>query len=98
MEAEKTGGVVGMLLQAALLVAGIALIVFARYWNRGPAVVASGVFFINLFWITMVLSHDVKLWSVLRNTKAGNVALLAIVLVNLLAIALLALFGDFFKR
>jgi hypothetical protein len=78
------------LLQCAVLLLGIALLIVNRYWNRGPAVDASGLFFINIFWITMVLGHDLPIWSALRNSVAGGLIMLSILAINLIAIALLA--------
>lgn len=82
-----------LMLQFAILIVGIGLLVVNRYWNRGPAVDASGIFFINLFWITMVLTYDLPVWSALRNTLIGGLILIGIVIVNLIIIAGLALFA-----
>ena len=87
-----------LILQFLCLAAGIALIISNRYWNRGPAVIASGIFFINIFWITMVLSYDLKIWSLLRNTVAGGIFMIGILILNLIAVAVLAVSGDFFRR
>lgn len=98
MGTVKSGSFTSIILQVLLLIAGIALILSNNYWNRGPAVTASGIFFINLFWITIVLSHDLKVWSLLRNTKTGGLILLGILILNLLSVFILAIAGDFFRR
>ncbi|EHQ07056.1 MAG: hypothetical protein F9K24_05085 [Leptonema illini] len=87
-----TGNLTSYLLQFAVLLLGIALLIVNRYWNKGPAVDASGIFFINIFWITMVLGHDLPIWSALRNTVAGGLILLSILAINLIAVAVLAFF------
>jgi hypothetical protein len=51
-----TANLTSCLLQFAVLLPGIALFIMNRYWNKGPAIDASEIFFINLFWITMVLT------------------------------------------
>lgn len=93
MSTHEPGSPVALILQFAILVLGIGLLVVNRYWNRGPAVDASGVFFINLFWITMVLTYDLSMWSALRNTLIGGLILIGIVVINLIVIAALALFA-----
>lgn len=86
-----------LILQLLVLVTGIGILFFNHYWNRGPAVTASGIFFINIFWITMVLSYDLKIWSWLRNTKAGGLILLGIILVNLVLVVVLAALKNLFS-
>lgn len=98
MTSNESGSYTPLILQFLCLVTGIALIVSNRYWNRGPAVIASGIFFINIFWITMVLAHDFKIWSILRNTVAGGILMIGIIVLNLIAVAVLAVTGDFFRR
>lgn len=93
MSTHEPGSPVALMLQFAILIVGIGLLVVNRYWNRGPAVDASGIFFINLFWITMVLTYDLPIWSALRNTLIGALILIGIVIVNLIVIAGLALFA-----
>ncbi len=93
----QPGGPGALLLQAGILFLGIGLLVANRFWPRGPAVTASGIFFINLFWITVILAYDLPLWSWLRNSAAGGIILLSIVALNLLAVVLLALFSRFFN-
>ena len=80
------------LLQILVLLTGIALILTAVYLNKGPAVLASGVFFVNIFWVTMVLSHDIKIWSFLRYTVAGGVFMISVIVLNLIAVFYLAVF------
>ena len=80
-----------LLLQLLVLAVGIGILFLNRWIYRGPAVTAAGIFFINLFWVTMVLGHDLKIWSWLRNTKAGGIILLGIIVVNLIVVAVLAL-------
>jgi len=86
-----------LIIQFLVLATGIVLIFSHRYWNRGPAVIASGVFFINLFWITMVLSYDLKIWALLRNTVTGGILMLSIIIINLIVVLVLAVFGNIFK-
>lgn len=78
-------------LQLLVLVVGIGIILLNRWMYKGPAVTAAGIFFINLFWVTMVLGHDLRIWSWLRNTKSGGIILLGIIIVNLLVVLVLAL-------
>jgi hypothetical protein len=87
-----TANLTSCLLQFAVLLPGIALFIMNRYWNKGPAIDVSGIFFINIFWITMVLEHDLPIWSALRNTVAGALIMLSILVINLIAIAVLAIF------
>ncbi len=82
-----------LIMQAVLLIAGGALILSSRYWGKPSAVLASGIFFINLFWVTMVLGHDIKLWSFMRNSLVGNIFMILVILINLIAVAVLAVFG-----
>jgi len=98
MSSSDSGNSSQLIIQFLLLGAGIALILSNRYWNKGPAVIASGIFFINLFWITLVLSYDLKIWSLVRNTAAGGLIMIGIVVVNLLVVIVLAVFGDYFIK
>lgn len=97
MESGNTAGLKALILQLLLLAAGIGIILLNNYRYRGPAVTATGVFFINLFWVTMVLGHDLKIWSWLRNTKAGGLILLGIVVANFFVVVALAVRDNFFK-
>ena len=98
MSTSEPGTFTALIVQFLILAAGIALILSSRYWDKGPAVIASGIFFINLFWITMVLTYDLKIWSLLRNSAAGGLLMIGIVVVNLLVVIILAVFGDFFLK
>jgi amino acid permease len=98
MPSSESGGFSQIVIQFLLLVVGIALILSNQYWNKGPAVIASGIFFINLFWLTMVLSYDLKIWSLLRNTAAGGLFMIGIIVINLLAVIILALFSNYFFK
>ncbi|HOF00576.1 MAG TPA: hypothetical protein PK385_04955 [Spirochaetota bacterium] len=82
-----------LLMQAVLLIVGAALILTRRYWGKPSAVVAAGIFFINLFCVTMVLGHDIKIWSFIRNSLIGNIFMISVILINLIAVVVLALFG-----
>lgn len=77
-------------MQLLLLVVGAALVLSRNYWGKPLPVLLSGVFFINLCWITLVLGHDLKIWAWLRNNIAGNLALIGIIVVNLIAVAVTA--------
>ncbi|MBP7586117.1 MAG: hypothetical protein KBA61_18895 [Spirochaetes bacterium] len=83
-------GIVPYVMQFIVLAVGIALIATSARWNDRTLVIASGIFFINIFWVTMVLGHDFRIWSFLRNTGAGNVFLIGLILANLLYIAVKA--------
>jgi len=61
-------GITPYILQMAVLGVGIALIATGRSWNDRILATASGIFFINIFWVTMVLGNDFKAWSFIRNT------------------------------
>lgn len=97
MKTTGPGTPTALLLQFLCLTIGIALILSNRYWNRGPAVIASGIFFINIFWITMVITYDLKIWSALRNTPAGNIIMIGSLVINLLCILVLAVAGNLIK-
>lgn len=90
MKTSDPGSSTAIILQFLVLVTGIALIIVNRYWNKGPAVTASGIFFINIFWVTMVLTYDLKIWSFMRNSVAGGIFMIGVILVNLIAVAVLA--------
>jgi hypothetical protein len=77
-------------MQLLLLLVGASLVLSHNYWDNPLPVLLSGVFFINLCWITLVLGHDLKIWGWLRNHIAGNLAMIAIILVNLIAVAVTA--------
>jgi hypothetical protein len=98
MGIQQPGGTVSLILQLSVLIVGIVLIVTSRYWSNRPAVIASGIFFINIFWITMVLRYDLRIWSLIRNTVPGALIMLAVPLINLGAVAFLALAGLFRGR
>lgn len=91
MKTVDPGSYKALMLQFAALFTGIAILILNRYQYRGPAVTASGIFFINLFWVTMILGHDLPVWALLRNTMAGGIFLIGVILVNLLVILILAL-------
>jgi len=97
MNASEPGSYTALIVQFLVLATGIALIASNRYWNKGPAVIASGIFFINIFWITMVLTYNLKIWSFLRNSVAGGIFMIGIILVNLITVAVLAIWGNIFK-
>mgnify|MGYP001770027467 CR=1 FL=1 len=97
MNSSEPGSHTALIVQFLVLATGIALIASNRYWNKGPAVTASGIFFINIFWITMVLTYNLKIWSFLRNSVAGGVFMISIILVNLITVAVLAIRRSFFK-
>lgn len=86
MKTTGPGTPTALLLQFLCLTIGIALILSNRYWNRGPAVIASGIFFINIFWITMVITYDLRIWSPLRNSAAGNISMISLLIINLLIV------------
>jgi hypothetical protein len=98
MGAQQPGGIVSLILQCAVLIVGIVLIITSRYWSNRSAVIASGVFFINIFWITMVLRYDLRLWALIRNTVPGAIIMLGVPIINLAVIAVLALIGAFRGR
>ncbi len=89
-------GVTPYIIQLIVLAVGIALIASHKHWSDHVLAIASGVFFINIFWITMVLGHDLKIWSFIRNSPIGNICLIGLLVVNLLFIALRALIKLFF--
>lgn len=91
MKTSEPGSSTALLIQLLVLATGIALIIVNRYWNKGPAVTASGIFFINIFWVTMVLTYDLKIWSFMRNSVAGGILMIGVILVNLIAVAVLAI-------
>ena len=97
MKTAEPGNLTALILQFLVLAAGIALLIANRYWDKGPAVTASGIFFINIFWVTMVLAYDLKIWSFLRNSAAGGIFMLGVILVNLIAVAVLAIKHTVFK-
>ncbi len=84
-------GITPIILQLLALAVGIALIATAGFWNDHTLAVASGIFFINIFWVTMVLGHDFKAWSFLRNTGPGNTFMIAVIVGNLGFIAVRAI-------
>lgn len=98
MGVQHPGGAVSLILQLSVLIVGVVLIFSSRYWSNRPAVIASGIFFINIFWITMVLRYDLRIWSLIRNTVPGALIMLAVPLINLAAVAFLALAGLFRGR
>ena len=77
-------------MQLLLLVVGSSLVLSRDYWGKPLTVLLSGVFFINLCWITLVLGHVLKIWAWLRNNIAGYVAMIGIIVVNLSAVAVTA--------
>lgn len=77
-------------MQLLLLVVGSSLVLSRNYWGKPLPVLLSGVFFIILCWLTLVLGHDLKIWAWLRNNIAGNVTMIGIIVVNLIAIAVTA--------
>jgi hypothetical protein len=87
---HEPGGIGSFLLQLLVLAVGVTLIATSGYWSRPLLVVASGVFFVNIFWVTLILGHDLRIWSFVRNTAAGNIFMLAVILANLLFIAVTA--------
>jgi lysylphosphatidylglycerol synthetase-like protein (DUF2156 family) len=97
MKTSEPGSSAAIIVQFLVLATGIALIIVNRYWNKGPAVTASGIFFINIFWVTMVLTYDLKIWSFMRNSVAGGIFMIGVILVNLIAVAVLAVRHTIFK-
>jgi len=97
MKTSEPGSSTALILQFLVLATGIAIIIANRYWNKGPAVTASGIFFINIFWVTMVLTYDFKIWSFLRNTVAGGIFLISVILINLIVVAVLAIRHTVFR-
>lgn len=91
MTMQISQGITPIILQLLTLVVGIALIATSRFWSDHTLAVASGIFFINIFWVTMVLGHDFKAWSFLRNTAPGNIFMIAAIVGNLGFIAVRAL-------
>lgn len=79
-------------MQILLLVVGVALVLSRDYWGKPRAVLLAGVFFLNLLWITVVLGHDLPIWSWLRNNIVGNLAMILIILANIVAIVVSAVF------
>lgn len=79
-------------MQILLLVVGVALILSRDYWGKPNAALLSGVFFLNLLWITLVLGHDFVIWSWLRNNIVGNIVMILIILANLVAVFVSAVF------
>ncbi|AFM11510.1 hypothetical protein [Turneriella parva] len=79
-------------MQILLLVVGVALVLSRDYWGKPHAVLLAGVFFLNLLWITVVLGHDLPIWSWLRNNIVGNLAMILIILANIVAIVVSAVF------
>ncbi len=77
-------------IQVLLLLVGAALVLSRNYWGKPLPVLLSGIFFMNLCWITLVLGHDLKIWAWLRNNIAGNLALIGIIVVNLIAVVVTA--------
>ncbi len=80
-------GITPYLVQLLVLGVGIALIATSGRWGDRVLVIASGVFFINIFWVTMVLGNDIRVWSFLRNSAVGNIFMVAVILGNLIYIA-----------
>ncbi len=78
-------------MQLLLLVVGLALIFSRHHWGKPMPVLLAGIFFLNLSWITLVLGHNLAIWSWIRNSLIGNLAMIVIVLANLLAIVISAL-------
>jgi lysylphosphatidylglycerol synthetase-like protein (DUF2156 family) len=97
MKTSEPGSSAAIIVQFLVLATGIALIIVNRYWNKGPAVTASGIFFINIFWVTMVLTYDLKIWSFMRNSVAGGIFMIGVILVNLIVVAVLAVRHTIFK-
>lgn len=99
MTTAQPGSVSPLMLQILCLVVGIAIIVGSpSCGNKSRAVLASGIFFINIFWTTMVLEHDLRIWSWLRNSLPGNSVLLLIVASNLVVVAVLAIKGNVWEN
>lgn len=80
-------GITPYLVQLLVLAVGIALVATSGRWGDRALVIASGVFFINIFWVTMVLGNDIRVWSFLRNSAVGNIFMVAVILGNLIYIA-----------
>lgn len=87
---QNPQGIVPFLLQLLVLAVGIVLIATHKYWSDHVLAIASGIFFINIFWVTMVLAHDVKIWSFIRNSVIGNIFMIGLIVLNLLFIAVKA--------
>jgi len=83
-------GITPYIIQMAVLGVGIALIATSRYWSDHILALASGIFFINIFWVTMVLGNDFRIWSFLRNSAAGNIFMIGVIVANLGFIAVKA--------
>lgn len=77
-------------IQVLLLLVGAALMLSWNYWGKPLPVLLSGIFFMNLCWITLVLGHDLKIWAWLRNNIVGNLTMIGIIVVNLIAVAVTA--------
>ena len=88
-------GITPYLLQLSALGTGIVLITTSPYWSDPILAAASGIFFINIFWITVILGHDIRIWSFLRNSKTGNLFMIGLILANLAFILLKALVNLF---
>jgi hypothetical protein len=92
MEGKLTPqGITPVILQLFALGVGITLIVTRNYWSDHTLALASGVFFINIFWVTMILGNDLRIWSFLRNSAIGNIFMIGVILINLIFIAVKAI-------
>jgi hypothetical protein len=83
-------GITPYLVQFLVLGVGIALVATSGRWSDRTLALASGVFFINIFWVTMVLGNDLRIWSFLRNSAVGTMFMGAVILGNLIYIAVRA--------
>jgi len=83
-------GITPYIIQMIVLGVGIALIATSRYWSDHTLALVSGIFFINIFWVTMVLGNDFRIWSFLRNSAAGNIFMFGVIVANLGFIAVKA--------
>ena len=84
-------------LQLLCLATGMLLIYLRKNFSDPFVVLLSGMFFINIFWVTVVLAFDWPVWSALRNSVIGNLILFSIILLNLVAVAVRGFYSNFFK-
>jgi hypothetical protein len=76
--------------QLLTLIVGIAIIATRTMWGDATLAIVSGLFFLNICWVTLVLAHDLKIWAWLRNSLIGGIFMFGLILSNLALIFILA--------
>lgn len=69
-----------LIIQLLVLLVGVGLFLSRRQWSDPILALASGLFFINIFLVTVVLGNDLKIWSRLRNSLPGNLFMIGLIL------------------